>query len=238
MSQKAITIRGLEVHAPSGPTKARPRLLGPVDLDVEAGEHVLIVGPSGSGKTTLLRAIAGLSKPSAGEISLFGEPASRGAKLLVKPERRGLGYLFQGGALWPHKTVAGTLKFVLSAAGVPKGTWLDRIAKILDSVQLTGKEERLPSELSGGEAQRLNLARALVNEPRLVLFDEPLGPLDAPLRTALLERIGIIQKEQGWTALHVTHDPHGARGIATRTLHIDAGLIVKDESHTAITPKA
>lgn len=231
MPTKAIEIRGLEVHAPSGPAKSRPRLLGPVDLDIEQGDHVLLIGPSGSGKTTLLRAIAGLSTPSIGTVSLFGETASSGSKLALKPEQRKLGYLFQGGALWPHKTVAKTLGFALSAGGVAKPERPARIARMLEMVQLDGKETQLPSELSGGEAQRLNLARALINQPQIVLFDEPLGPLDAPLRSALIERIAFLQKEQGWTAVHVTHDPAGAMGIANRTLHIDAGKIVKDELH-------
>ncbi len=235
MSIPAIQIQGLEVHAPMGPSKVLPRLLGPIDLTIEQGEHVLLVGPSGSGKTTLLRAIAGLSKPTAGTVTLFGQVGNYASKLLLKPEQRELGYLFQGGALWPHKTVYRTLEFVLSVSGVNKSERPGRIAKMLKMVQLDGKESRLPAELSGGESQRLNLARALINQPRIVLFDEPLGPLDAPLRASLIERIAFLQKEQGWTAVHVTHDPAGAMGIATRTLHIDAGAIVKDELHESAT---
>ena len=233
MSTHAIQIQDLTVHAPSGPKGNRPRILGPITLDLDLAEHVLLVGPSGSGKTTLLRAIAGLNQPTSGTITLAGDLATDGPKQLIKPERRKLGYLFQDGALWPHKTVHKTLDFVLSAAKTPKQARLQKIAEILELVELTGKEERLPSELSGGEAQRLNLARALITDPKLVLFDEPLGPLDAPLRASLLERIQFLQKRQGWCALHVTHDPAGASGIATRTLHIDGGQIVRDEQHSS-----
>ncbi|MDG1499110.1 MAG: ATP-binding cassette domain-containing protein [Planctomycetota bacterium] len=233
MPPAAIQIQDLTVHAPNGPTKSRPKILGPISLNLEPAEHVLLVGPSGSGKSTLLRAIAGLNQPTSGTITLQGDLATDGPKQLIKPERRKLGYLFQDGALWPHKTVHKTLEFVLSAAKTPKPQRLDKIAEILELVELTGKEERLPSELSGGEAQRLNLARALITNPKIVMFDEPLGPLDAPLRAALLERIRFLQQKQGWCALHVTHDPAGAMGIATRTLHIDSGQIVRDEQHSS-----
>ncbi|MFT5829858.1 MAG: iron(III) transport system ATP-binding protein, partial [Bacteroidia bacterium] len=235
MPPHAIQIQDLVVHAPTGPKKAHPKILGPLSLNLDPGEHVLLVGPSGSGKTTLLRSIAGLNAPTSGTITIQGLKATEGPKQLIKPEHRNLGYLFQDGALWPHKTVHRTLDFVLSVDRSPRRERNDRIAEILELVELTGMEERLPSELSGGEAQRLNLARALITNPKLVLFDEPLGPLDAPLRAALLERIQFVQQKQGWCALHVTHDPAGATGIATRTIHIDGGQIVSDERHSSDT---
>ena len=212
MSAPALRLSGLEVRA--GTT----RLLGPVDLEVAAGEHVLLVGPSGSGKTTLLRAVAGLVRPAAGRVELFGEPASEGPRLMLPPERRELGLVFQGGALWPHMSARRTLEFVLRARGGARAEARRRASELLERVELAGYEERMPGTLSGGEAQRLALARALAMDPRLLLLDEPLGPLDAELRGALIARLGALQRELGLTVLHVTHDPAEARSIASRTV--------------------
>ncbi len=213
----AVRMRGVAVHA------GGERLLGPLDLDVAEGEHLLLVGPSGSGKTTLLRAIAGLAPTSAGTVELFGEPAG-------PPEKRGIGFLFQGGALWPHMSVAGTLRFTLRSSGVGAGDVPARIAELLEQVELTGFDARMPATLSGGEKQRLALARALAVRPRLLLLDEPLGPLDAELRAALLERLGALHRELGCTTIHVTHDPEEASRIATRTLHLRGGRLANGES--------
>jgi len=219
----AIEVRGLVVEA------GGRAILGPLDLDVERGAHLLVVGPSGSGKSTLLRALAGLARARAGDVRLFGEPVSSGTELLVKPERRGIGYLFQGGALWPHMSVEKTLAFVLKCQGVAAAERKERIARLVELCELRGLENRKPSTLSGGEAQRLALARALAPEPRLLFLDEPLGPLDAELRSALLERLAALDREYGLTTLHVTHDPDEAAGVATRTLRLAAGRIVEGE---------
>ena len=212
----AARVSGLTVHA------GKSRLLGPVDLELVEGEHLLLVGPSGCGKTTLLRALAGLATPSAGTVELGGRPASAPGKLLLPPEQRGVGMLFQGGALWPHMSVTKTLAFVLRHAGVSdvKG----RIAELVARVRLEGLEKRTPATLSGGEKQRLALARALAGNPRLVLLDEPLGPLDAELRTDLLATLRRLHQEEGWTMVHVTHDPAEASQHATRTLRMEGGL--------------
>ena len=215
----AVELSGLEVKA------GRKTLLGPVDLSIAAGEHVLVVGRSGSGKTTLLRAIAGLVRPARGRVLLGGREASEGGRLALPPEQRRIGYLFQGGALWPHMSVKRTLAFTLARAGVGRSRRKARIAELLALVELEGFEKRMPGTLSGGEAQRLALARALAVEPEIVLLDEPLGPLDAELRGALLERLGSLQKELSWTALHVTHDPAEAASVATRVLRIEEGRI-------------
>jgi iron(III) transport system ATP-binding protein len=202
------------------------QLLGPLDLAVEEGEHVLLVGPSGSGKTTLLRALAGLVAPSAGAIELFGARASSPRKVDLRPERRGVGMLFQGGGLWPHMSVARTLRFALSAAGVPRAERPGRVRELLERVELQGFDERMPGTLSGGEAQRLALARALAASPRLLLLDEPLGPLDAELRGSLLGMLAALHRDLGWTAIHVTHDPAEAARVATRTVRLEHGRAV------------
>ena len=198
------------------------RVLGPLDLEVEPGEHLLVVGPSGSGKTTLLHSIAGLQRLSSGSILLDGRPVSRGRRLLVPPQERGIGLLFQGGALWPHMSAYDTLAFVLRCRGVPRSERAARIGRLLEDVELRGFEKRKPGTLSGGEAQRLALARALAMEPHVLLLDEPLGPLDAELRRALIDRLDDIQQRLQLTTLHVTHDPSEVERIADRTLHLGA----------------
>ena len=200
-------------------------VLRDVHLQLEAGEHVLLVGASGSGKSSLLQAVAGLLQPSAGRIFLDGQLATDGPRVLVRPERRGIGYLFQGGALWPHLSVAGTLDFVLRAAKRPRDERRRRVDELLEWVELTGLEKRRPGTLSGGEAQRLALARALAAGPRLLLLDEPLGPLDGHLRGALLARLADLQQRLRFAALHVTHDPAESAGVATRTLTLDQGRL-------------
>ena len=220
----ALALRGVEVHA------GRTRLLGPVDLEVAEGSHVLVVGASGSGKSTLLRVIAGLARPSAGELDWFGQPASRGRRLALAPEKRRVGFLFQGGGLWPHMSVARTLRFALRSVGTSKDRIAARSRELLELVELEGFEKRLPGTMSGGERQRLSLARALAVEPRALLLDEPLGPLDAELRSSLITRLGELQARLSLTVLHVTHDPDEAAGLATRRLRMQDGLIVEDDS--------
>jgi len=200
-------------------------VLGPLQLEVRIGEHLLLVGPSGSGKTTLLRAIAGLERPRRGSIELFGTAVSNGSSALMPPERRGIGFLFQGGALWPHMSVKKTLTFTLSVSGTPRAQRAKKAGELLEWVELAGFEERLPASLSGGEAQRLALARALAVRPRLLFLDEPLGPLDAELRGALLKKLGELQQRLELTVLHVTHDPSEAAAIADRTLHMQGGRL-------------
>lgn len=207
------------------------RVLGPLDLEIEQGEHLLVVGASGSGKTTLLRAVAGLQRLHAGRLSLLGGLANDGARILLAPDRRRIGFLFQGGALWPHMSVRSTLEFVLRCRGVPRPDRGRRIGDLIESLELSGLEDRKPGALSGGEAQRLSLARALAVEPELLLLDEPLGPLDADLRGALIDRLAEVQRRHGLTTLHVTHDPREVERLATRALRLADGLSVSTEMH-------
>jgi iron(III) transport system ATP-binding protein len=203
------------------------RVVGPLDITLEERSWTLLVGPSGCGKTTLLRALAGLVRPSGGEIRLAGRLASTAGRLHLAPERREVGFVFQGAGagLWPHLSARATLGFVLGCRGVHGRERAARALELLELVGLEGLAERRPGELSGGEAQRLALARAMAGAPRILLLDEPLGPLDAELRTSLLAMLGTLHAELGWTTIHVTHDPAEAALHATRTVRLEHGRL-------------
>jgi len=223
MQGVSIRLKGLAVAPPDSPAAAP--ILGPIDFEVAAGEHVLVVGPSGSGKTTLLRAVAGLAVPSAGTVQLDGQAVSAAGTLLLPPERRSVSMLFQGAALWPHMSAGKTLVFALKLAG-KRGPAAEAEARtLLERVGLAGFHGRMPATLSGGERQRLALARALAASPRVLLLDEPLAPLDSALRESLLDVIEDLRSREGWTVLHVSHDPEGVRDRADRTVHLAAGKI-------------
>jgi len=220
----AVRVKGLEVEL------GGRRVLGPLDLELEVRTWVLFVGPSGCGKTTLLRALAGLNAPLRGTIELDGRLVSRDSAVLVPPERRGIGMVFQGAGagLWPHLTAHATLEFVLSCAHVARAERRRRAEELLELVGLGGFGARRPGELSGGEAQRLALARALATSPRLLLLDEPLGALDHPLRASLAERLSELFRRFGPTILQVTHDPGEVAAFADRTIALEAGTIRSD----------
>lgn len=216
---KGLSVRGVRVEL------GGRAVLDGADLDVGHGERVVLVGRSGSGKSTLLRVLAGFQEVAAGSVELDGEALVVDGRHAVRPERRSVGLVFQGGGLWPHMNVAKTLDFALRHAGVPKAERPARAKQLLEQVELSGYEERSPATLSGGEAQRLSLARALSTNPRLLLLDEPLGPLDAELRDALLTMLDGLRHTLGFGALHVTHDPQEVRGERTRLVRLVDGRI-------------
>jgi ABC-type Fe3+/spermidine/putrescine transport system ATPase subunit len=196
-----------------------------VTFDAASRECVVILGPSGCGKTTLLRLIAGLDVLDAGEIWLNGVQVASPGRSLLAPHRRGIGFVFQDLALWPHLTVHQTLQFVLDSQRVPRSEH-GRVHEALKLLRIDGFAGRYPHELSGGEQQRVALARALVGHPRLLLLDEPLSSLDADLRSAMRSELARLRQELSVTTLCVTHDREDAAVLADRVIEMSAGRIV------------
>jgi iron(III) transport system ATP-binding protein len=202
-------------------------VLDDLTLTVGGGEVVAVLGPSGCGKTTLLRLILGFVVPGRGEVRIGGVRVSRDGRILVPPEERGVGVVFQDLALWPHLTVGENLDFGLAAQRVPRPERDDRIKALLARLGLAGKEDRRPGDLSGGERQRVAIARALVLEPRVVLLDEPLANLDVSLKRELLEIFSALFAERGVTALYVTHDLREAVALGHRIVVMQEGRAIQ-----------
>lgn len=194
-----------------------------VSLDVRSGEAIALVGPSGCGKTTLLRLIAGLEIPDEGDIEIDGRRVAAAGRNLVPPHRRGIGFVFQDLALWPHLTIEEHLRFVLTSCGVPREEGPKRIADTLRLTRIDALAERYPHELSGGEQQRAALARSVVTRPPLLLLDEPLSSLDSELRLALREELIALRRALAPTMVYVTHDRDEANAIADRVLSMRNG---------------
>ena len=197
-----------------------------VSLQVAIGDAVVILGPSGCGKTTLLRLIAGLETPDSGEISLSGTKVAGLGRSMVPPHQRGIGFVFQDLALWPHLTVWKNLEFVLGSVKTARADRAERIHQALNLVRIEPLSARYPHELSGGEQQRVALARALVGQPRLLLLDEPLSSLDPELRTTLRAELTRLQRDLGVTMVYVTHDRDDAAALADDVVEMRAGRIV------------
>jgi putative spermidine/putrescine transport system ATP-binding protein len=209
-----IRLRGLRKEF--GPVVAVDRL----DLDVADGEFFAVLGPSGSGKTTVLRMIAGFETPTAGTIELGGIDATR-----QPPFRRNVNTVFQDYALFPHMTVAQNVGYGLRVKRVAKPERVRRVGEALDMVRLGDLGARKPSQLSGGQRQRIALARALVNRPRVLLLDEPLGALDLKLREQMQVELKSIQREVGITFVFVTHDQDEALTLSDRLAVMRDGRI-------------
>jgi len=193
-----------------------------VSFEATEGRVLSLLGPSGCGKTTTLRCIAGFENPDQGEIYLDDRKITP-----FPPEKRGIGMVFQNYALWPHMTVYGNLAFGLQIRKVPKPEINKRIKKILSMVQLEGYENRYPRQMSGGQQQRIAMARALVFEPDIMLLDEPLSNLDAKLREEMRFEFTELQKKLGITAVYVTHDQAEALVLSDKIVILDQGKIVQ-----------
>ncbi len=191
-----------------------------VDLEVARGEFFTLLGPSGSGKTTTLRMIAGFELPTAGTVELGGQDVSH-----LPPFDRDVNTVFQDYALFPHMTVGDNVAYGLMVKKVPKAERRQRTAEALEMVRLTGYADRKPGQLSGGQRQRVALARAIVNRPRVLLLDEPLGALDLKLRQEMQIELKRIQQEVGITFVYVTHDQEEALTMSDRVAVFNQGRI-------------
>ncbi len=197
-----------------------------IDLEIKKGEFVTFLGPSGCGKTTTLRCISGLETPEGGNILLDGKKVySHDEKINYPAGERGLGLVFQNYALWPHMTVEGNIAFGLRKLKVPQEEKKKRISRVINAMGLDSLEKRFPHELSGGQQQRVALARMIVNEPGILLFDEPLSNLDAKLRMKLRSELKRLHTELGATSIYVTHDQVEALALSDKIVVMKEGVI-------------
>jgi spermidine/putrescine transport system ATP-binding protein len=221
--ETAVAIRGVTKRFP-GAGRNDPEVVAVDDLslDIADGEFFSLLGPSGCGKTTTLRMIAGFEFPTAGSVRIFGDEMA-----LQPPNRRPVNTVFQSYALFPHMTVEQNVGFGLEMQGVEEDERRRRVADVIELVQLEGRERRRPKALSGGQQQRVALARALVNHPKVLLLDEPLGALDLKLRQAMQLELKQLQERVGITFIYVTHDQEEALTMSDRIAVMDGGRVLQ-----------
>jgi ABC-type sugar transport system ATPase subunit len=198
-----------------------------LSLTIADGEFVVLLGPTGAGKTTTLRLVAGLEEPDDGEIWIAGERVAANGRNLVPPGARGLGFVFQDLALWPHLTVAGNLEFVLSSTGVPKRERAERVNEALRLMRIDQFAHSYSNELSGGEQQRAAIARAIVGCPCLLLLDEPMSSLDPELKAELMAELKNLQRALDAPTIYITHDRAEAQVMAGRVALMRNGRITQ-----------
>jgi|TARA_B100000959_G_scaffold68099_1_gene72131 ABC-type sugar transport system ATPase subunit len=203
-----------------------------VDIEINDGEFVVFVGPSGSGKTTLLRMIAGLEDISSGLLKIDGEEMND-----VPPAKRELAMVFQSYALYPHMTVYQNLAFGLKLAKVNQVEIKDRVQKVAEILQIEKYLERLPKKLSGGQRQRVAIGRAIIREPKVFLFDEPLSNLDAALRSNMRVELAELHDKLGATIIYVTHDQIEAMTLADKIVVLNNGIVEQIDTPTELYNK-
>jgi ABC-type sugar transport system ATPase subunit len=196
------------------------KVLHGIDLEIADGAFCVFVGPSGCGKSTLLRLICGLDDVGAGTLAIDGEIVND-----VAPAKRGIAMVFQSYALYPHMSVAGNMGYALRLAGTPREEIDRRVAAAAETLRLTPLLQRKPRQLSGGQRQRVAIGRAIVREPRVFLFDEPLSNLDAALRVDMRAEIAALKQRLGTTMIYVTHDQTEAMTLADKIVVMNAGRI-------------
>lgn len=216
----AVTFQSVSRHFGSGP--AGVKAVDEVDLTIAEGSFFAMLGPSGSGKTTCLRLISGFEQPTSGTIRIFGQDVST-----IPPNRRNVNTVFQDYALFPHMNVRDNVAYGLMVKGTLRAQRYAKAEEMLHLVQLGGYGDRKPGQLSGGQRQRVALARALVNEPRVLLLDEPLGALDLKLREAMQDELKFLQQRLGITFVFVTHDQHEALSMADSLAVFNQGKIAQ-----------
>jgi sn-glycerol 3-phosphate transport system ATP-binding protein len=214
----ALSLRNVVKRYGSGPS-ANAVIHG-VNAEITDGEFIVIVGPSGCGKSTLLRMVAGLEEISDGEIAIGGRVVNQ-----VEPAQRDIAMVFQNYALYPHMSVFDNMAYGLKIAGLPKAEIRNRVDKAARILALDGLLERRPRQLSGGQRQRVAMGRAIVRQPQVFLFDEPLSNLDAKLRAQTRLEIRKLHAELGITSLFVTHDQVEAMTLAQRMIVMNAGRV-------------
>ena len=214
MSDSAIQFKNVSRHF------GDVRAVDDVSLEIKNGEFFSMLGPSGSGKTTCLRMIAGFDRPTAGQIFLYGQDVSH-----LPPYERSVNTVFQDYALFPHMTIEENVGYGLMIKGVSKADRTKQVDEMLELVQLPGFGGRKPSQLSGGQRQRVALARALINHPKVLLLDEPLGALDLKLRQQMQVELKSIQQRVGITFIFVTHDQEEALTMSDRIAVFSQGKI-------------
>ena len=213
----------------AGKSAREVRAVDTVNLEIKPGEFFTLLGPSGSGKTTCLRMIGGFTLPTAGKIFIGDQDVSR-----VPPYARPVNTVFQDYALFPHMTIAENVAYGLMVKGINKPTREKHADEMLEIVRLPGVGERRPAQLSGGQRQRVALARALINEPEVLLLDEPLGALDLKLREQMQSELKQLQRRLGITFLFITHDQHEALSMSDRVGVFNQGKIEQVGSPTEI----
>ncbi len=225
MADLAVEVRDVWKFFPAPRGGEKVAAVRGVTLEIQRGEFFTMLGPSGCGKTTTLRMIAGFEVPSKGEVFIQGEPMST-----VPPHRRPANMVFQNYALFPHLTVGQNVAFGLTIKRTPADERKRRVTEALELVQLAGMEDRRPSQLSGGQQQRVALARALINEPAVLLLDEPLGALDLKLRKAMQLELKHLQDRVGITFIYVTHDQEEALTMSDRVAVMNGGIALQVDS--------
>ncbi|MGA7213066.1 MAG: ABC transporter ATP-binding protein [Terrimicrobiaceae bacterium] len=222
-----VSLRQLSKIYGAGETEVRA--LDDVSLDIEAGEFLALMGPSGSGKSTLLHIIAGIDRPTKGECHVQGiDVAKLNESQLADWRNQNVGFIFQTFNLIPVLTAAENVELPLLLTAVPPPRRREMVATALDLVGLSDRARHLPRQLSGGQEQRVGIARAIVTDPKLIVADEPTGNLDAHSAESILEILRALSCEVGKTVIMVTHDPRAA-GRGTRALHLEKGRLLREE---------
>ncbi|HBH12471.1 MAG: ABC transporter, ATP-binding protein [Clostridiales bacterium 38_11] len=204
------------------------KILENISLEVMSGESVVLMGPSGSGKTTLFRLITGLELPDSGEIYLENRLVSS-PKISIPPFQRNLGVVFQSPALWPHMDVLSNILFATQKKDTPAGIH-EFVDLVIDEMEIRPLLKAYPSRLSGGEARRVSIARALASRPRLMLMDEPLTNLDSTLKDKMLEMIKRVTQEFETTLIYITHDDTEARYVSDKCYRLNNGVLTLEST--------
>ncbi len=227
MSEPLVRVEGVHKVYRRGSAPPIDVLKG-LDLTVEAGEFLALMGPSGSGKTTLLNLIGGLDKPTSGRVTVAGTDLGRASsRALARWRARHVGFIFQFYNLLPVLTAARNVELPLLLTPLSRAERRKRVATALDLVGLADRAHHVPAQLSGGQEQRVGIARAIINDPTILLCDEPTGDLDRATGGEILDLIAALNERQGKTVVMVTHDPRAAER-ARRLLRLDKGVLVEE----------